>query len=66
MEVSAATPIAPPSWRIALNLVAARPVAAGVMVANDAGREAAAERIEVLERHLERCQQARIELLGGS
>src|SRR3984957_20812661 len=34
--VSTATPIAPPSWRTALNMVEARPVAAGVMVANDA------------------------------
>ena len=34
--VSTATPIAPPSCRIALNMVAARPVAAGVIVANDA------------------------------
>jgi len=34
--VSTATPIAPPSWRKALNMLAARPVAAGVTVANDA------------------------------
>ena len=34
--VSTATPIAPPSCRIALNMVEARPVAAGVIVANDA------------------------------
>ena len=34
--VSTATPTAPPSCRVALNIVAARPVAAGVMVAKDA------------------------------
>src|ERR1700723_2334520 len=34
--VSTATPTAPPSWRTALNMVEARPVAAGVIVANDA------------------------------
>jgi hypothetical protein len=34
--VSTATPTAPPSWRAALNIVAARPVAAGVMVAKEA------------------------------
>jgi hypothetical protein len=28
--------------------------------------EAAAERVELLERHLERCQQARIAHLGGT
>ena len=36
----------------------------------DAGRitvtEAAAERIELLERHLELCQQARLDHLGGT
>ncbi len=34
--VSTATPTAPPSCRIALNIVVARPVAAGVIVANAA------------------------------
>jgi hypothetical protein len=34
--VSTATPTAPPSWRTVLNIVEARPVAAGVMVANEA------------------------------
>src|SRR5215472_13020375 len=35
-DVSTATPIAPPSWRTALNIVDARPVAAAVIVANPA------------------------------
>jgi len=36
MLVSTATPMAPPSCRIALNIVEARPVAAGLMVAKAA------------------------------
>jgi hypothetical protein len=34
--VNTATPIAPPSWRTALNMVEARPVAAEEIVANAA------------------------------
>ena len=41
-----------------------------VRAEEDAGRittaEAAAERIELLERHLELCQRARLDLLGGT
>ena len=41
-----------------------------VRAEQDAGRitpaEAAAERVELLERHLELCQQARLDHLGGT
>jgi hypothetical protein len=41
-----------------------------VRAEEDAGRitpaEAAAERVELLERHLELCQQARLDHLGGT